>query len=156
MSGRRLTRSTTSWLLVIVVALTALAFGALDDGGPRTNADRTFDISRTVACPLCDGQSVAESDVAIAREIRADIARRVDAGESDDEIRQAYTERYGSDVLLTPSGTGLAGLVWVIPVIGVVVAAAVLGFAMTRRRSPTGVRATEADRVLVDRIRGRS
>jgi cytochrome c-type biogenesis protein CcmH len=155
-SGRRFTRSTTSWLLVVVVALTALAFGALDADGPRTNADRTFDISRTVACPLCDGQSVAESDVAIAREIRADIARRVDAGESDDEIRQVYAERYGRDVLLTPSGSGLAGLVWVIPVIGVVVAAMVLGFAMTRPRSSTAAGASEADRVLVDRIRGRS
>jgi cytochrome c-type biogenesis protein CcmH len=153
MSERRLTRSATSWLLVLVVAVTALAFGTFDGGGPRTNSDRTFGIARTVACPLCDGQSVAESDVAIAREIRADIARRVDAGESDDSIRQVYADRYGADTLLTPSGAGLAGLVWIIPVVGVVVAAAVLVVAMSRPRSKATPQATEADRALVERVR---
>lgn len=153
MSTRRVSRTAVSWMLVAIVAITTLAFAAVDNSGPRTNSDRTFDIARTVLCPQCTGQSVAESDVAIAREIRADIARRVDAGESDDAIRQVYVDTYGSEILLTPAGSGLAGLVWVIPVIGVVAAAAVLGFAMSRRDEPDLVTASESDRALVEGAR---
>jgi len=153
MSRGSIDRTIVSWLLVAIVAVTVLAFGALDEGGPQTNNDRTFGISRTILCPQCTGQSVAESDVAIAREIRADIAERVDRGESDDTIRQVYVDRYGAEILLNPSGSGLAGMVWVIPVVGVVAAAAVLGFAFWRANASPLVEASDADKELVDRAR---
>lgn len=143
-----------SWSLLVIVAAAALLFGALDDAGPRTNADRVYDLARTINCPQCQGQSVAESDVAIAREIRADIAARIDAGQPDDEIRQVYIDRYGEWIVLTPSGEGLTSLVWVIPVVAVAAGLVVLGYAVRRwRADAAGLdRATEADRELVERL----
>ena len=84
-----------SWLLVGVAVATMLAFGVVDGRDDRTNAERAHDIGATVACPQCVGQSVVESDVAIAREIRAEIGRLVVAGHSDDDIRARFAERYG-------------------------------------------------------------
>lgn len=153
MTGRRLDRTTLSWLLAAIVALTTLGIGVVADGGATTNADRTFAISRSVLCPQCTGQSVAESDVAIAREIRADIAQRVDRGESDDAIRQVYVDRYGPQILLTPPSSGLSGLVWVIPVVGVAAAVAVLTYALRRPDTTGSTEVSDADRRLVDRLR---
>ncbi|MEQ8717188.1 MAG: cytochrome c-type biogenesis protein CcmH [Acidimicrobiales bacterium] len=138
------------WVLMAIIATTALAIGAVDDGGPRTDSERAGELAREIRCPQCLGESVAESNVAIAREIRADISRRVDAGQTDDEIRTAYVDLYNQSILLTPPGSGFSSLVWVIPVVGGAAAAGVLGFAFWRwRRLGDAVAASEDDRRLV-------
>ena len=52
------------WLAMAAVLVAALAIGVADDGGPRTPEERLRNLAETVACPACDGQSVAESDAA--------------------------------------------------------------------------------------------
>ncbi len=144
-----------SWLLVGVAVATMLAFGVVDGRDDRTNAERAQDIAETVACPQCVGQSVAESDVAIAREIRAEIGRLVVAGYSDDEIRARFAEQYGDWVVLTPSTSGVSGLVWVIPVVGLVVGVGLLAVTLSRwrRSGRSGGEVSEEDRALVESAR---
>lgn len=138
-----------SWTLLAVVVAVTLGFGALDTGGRQTNAERANALAKTIACPQCSGQAVGESEVAIAREIRADIARRVERGETDEQIRQVYAERYGDWVLLIPSATGVTGLVWIVPVVATAAGAAALVLAFLRWRSVPGQHATADDRALV-------
>jgi cytochrome c-type biogenesis protein CcmH len=122
-----MSRRTLSWLLMAVVAVVALAFGTVDDGGPRTAAERARDVASTIRCPTCRSQSAADSDAPAARAIRTEIARRVGDGQSDDEIRAYFASRFGEEVLLTPERSGLGGIVWVLPVaLGVCSVAAVL------------------------------
>ena len=146
-----------SWLLVGVSLATMLAFGVVDGRDDRTNAERAHDIGATIACPQCVGQSVVESDVAIAREIRAEIGRLVVAGHSDDDIRARFAEQYGDWVILTPSTSGVGGLVWVIPVVGLVVGVGLLAVTLSRwrRASMAGEEVSEEDQVLVDDARDR-
>lgn len=133
-----------------LVAVAALVVGLTADDGPRTTEDRVTALGETVRCPTCRSQSVAESEAPVAREIRAEIADRVEAGESDAEIRDYLVSRYGQEVLLTPPAEGVAGLVWVIPVVAVVAALAGLAVAFRRWRDQPVVHATAADRALVD------
>lgn len=144
-----------SWLLVGVSLATMLAFGVVDGRDDRTNAERAHDIGATIACPQCIGQSVVESDVAIAREIRAEIGRLVVAGYSDDDIRTRFAERYGDWVVLTPSTSGVSGLVWVIPVVGLVVGVGLLAVTLSRwqRASTAGEEISDEDRALVESAR---
>ena len=144
-------RVVLSWLLVGVAVVTMLAFGVVDGRDDRTNAERAHDIGATIACPQCVGQSVVESDVAIAREIRAEIGRLVVAGYGDDAIRARFAERYGDWVVLTPSTSGVSGLVWVIPVVGLVVGAGLLAVTLSRwrRASASGEEVSDEDRALV-------
>lgn len=144
-----------SWLLVGVAVATMLAFGVVDGRDDRTNAERAQDIGATIACPQCVGQSVVESDVAIAREIRAEIGRLVVAGHSDDEIRARFAEQYGDWVILTPSTSGVSGLVWVIPVVGLVVGVGLLAVTLSRwrRASAAGEEVSDEDRALVESAR---
>ncbi len=144
-----------SWLLVGVSLATMLVFGVVDGRDDRTNAERAHDIGATIACPQCVGQSVVESDVAIAREIRAEIGRLVVAGYSDDDIRTRFAERYGDWVVLTPSTSGVSGLVWVIPVVGLVVGVGLLAATLSRwhRASTSGDEVSDEDRALVESAR---
>lgn len=144
-----------SWVLMAIVAGAAFIIGATADGGPQSDGERMSELAATIRCPQCRGQSVAESNVAIAREIRGDIRNRISAGETDDEIRQAYIDRFGRSVVLTPDGGGFTGLVWIVPVVaaGLATAAIALAFQRWRAEAEAITLATDEDRELVERLR---
>jgi cytochrome c-type biogenesis protein CcmH len=142
---------TMGWLAMAAVLLVALALGVADDGGPRTPEERARNLAETVACPACDGQSVAESDAAASRGIRTLIAERIDQGASDDAIRDELVATWGESILLTPDGSGVGGLVWVLPVAALVLALSGVAYVFWRWRGAAAMHASDADRALVDR-----
>ncbi len=144
-----------SWVLMAIIAVAVLVVAAAGDEGPKSDGERVSELAATIRCPQCRGQSVAESNVTIAREIRADIRTRVAAGETDDEIRQVYIDRFGRSVVLTPDATGFTGLVWIVPVVaaGLAFAAVSLAFQRWRAEAAEILEATDEDRDLVARLR---
>lgn len=155
MSGFKAQWRWLSWVLMGIVAAAAIIVGASGDSGPTTDGERMSALAATIRCPQCRGQSVAESDVAIAREIRGDIRTRIAAGESDDEIRQVYIERFGRSVVLNPDSGGFTGLVWIVPVVAAALAAAAVGLAFQRWRVEAAslAEASDEDRALVAELR---
>lgn len=140
-----------SWVLLGVVLVTALAVGAMGDAGPTSNRERVYEIAGALKCPQCAGQSVSESDAEIAREIRAQIATLVETTDlSDTEITDQLASAYAEEIRLEPPRSGVAGLVWLIPVL--VVAAAVVGLVVAVRRWTADAprHADEDDRELVE------
>lgn len=154
-SGFRAQWRWLSWALMAIVVTAALIVGSVADDGIRTDAERLTALASTIRCPQCTGQSVAESNVTIAREIRGDIRNRIAAGETDDEIRQVYIDRYGRSIVLTPDSGGFTGLVWVVPVVAAVVSLAAVGLAFRRWRLEADAipEASDADRELVAALR---
>jgi cytochrome c-type biogenesis protein CcmH len=144
-----------SWALMAIIGISVLILGAAADGGPQSDGERMSQLAATIRCPQCRGQSVAESNVAIAREIRGDIRTRISAGESDDEIRQVYIDRYGRAIVLTPDSGGFTGLVWIVPVVAAALASAAVALAFQRWRVEASAlaTATDEDRELVAKLR---
>jgi cytochrome c-type biogenesis protein CcmH len=121
---------------------------------PSDSAEsRARRLERELACPVCTGESVAESNAPEARAIRDDIRDRIDAGESDGEIRRAYTSVYGERVLLNPDDRGLALVVWGLPVVAFVAGAAGLVLVLRRWSRAPRMHASADDEVLVARVR---
>ncbi len=142
------------WAVLVVVVAGTLVIGSSPGGGERTTEERVESVASDFRCPTCSGQSVADSDAPAARAIREEIERRVGAGEDDSDIRAFLANRYpGSE--LTPPRSGAAGLVWVLPVAGLVVVVAALAVAFRRWRaaSPEGAEPTAEDRSLVEAAR---
>jgi cytochrome c-type biogenesis protein CcmH len=139
-------------LALVVVLAGALAYGVVDDGGPRTPGDRARNLAESIACPQCDGQSVADSDSDAAKGIRTRIDQRIAEGASDAQIRDEFAAAYGERVLLTPGRSGVSSLVWTLPVVALVAAFAGLAFAFRRWRGGAA-QVSDADRALVDRAR---
>jgi cytochrome c-type biogenesis protein CcmH len=140
-------------LALVAVVVGALAIGSSSGDGDPSPAARTRRLAAGLRCPVCQGLSVADSPSPTARAISADIRRRVEAGESDGDIRQAYVDRYGEWVLLQPAGSGLGALVWALPVAALLLAAGGLALAFRRWRGDVPAAVTEDDRQLVERAR---
>ncbi len=138
-----------SWLVMGGVLLVALVVGLQPDDTARTPEDRVFDVAEGYKCPTCRSQSVADSEAPSAKAIRAEISRRLEAGESEDQIRDYLVGRFGDEIVLTPAASGITGLVWVIPVVAVAIAAAGLFLAFRRWQRRPSVAATDDDRALV-------
>ena len=139
-----------SWVVIASVVLISLVRGSIDDGPPRTTEEQVQVIASTMKCPICGGQSVADSDVAASRAIRLEIASLVEEGRSSSEVRSAISDAYGERVQLIPPSSGFAGLVWILPVVAMIVALGALSAAFARwRRAPVSA-ATDEDRALVE------
>lgn len=148
-----MTRRLFSWIAAAVIGVSALLFGAIDEGEPRTDADRVYALATSIGCPVCDGQSVAESDAAVAKAIRATIARSIDEGRTDQEIRAELVAAFGEDVDYTPSGSGITSLVWILPIVAGAGALAGLVVVFRRWKREGDLEASDADRKLVEAAR---
>lgn len=145
-----------SWILMAIVFVTALGYGATADRGPQSDQERAADLASNIACPQCQGQPVSESNAPIAEIIRTEIKQQVDEGLTDDQIVAVYVARYGEWVDLTPSRSGLTGVVWIAPFLVIGLAIGALALAFSRWRGPAEVaRATEDDVSIVDAARRR-
>ena len=147
---RRALKRWPSWVLLVMVVGGLLAVGATRNSGPRTPKERVEDISKRLACPICDGETVFESRNSDSEAIRVEIARQVNSGSvSDDQIINFIAQRFGSKVLLVPRSTGIDALVWALPAAALVCAVVGLGVAFHRWKSAADTIPDEADRLLV-------
>jgi len=90
-------------------------------------------IANELNCPVCEGQSVRDSNSQLARQMRQVIQQKLDAGESPDQIKAYFVERYGIGVLREPPKQGFTWALWWGPVVGLVFGAAVLYAYLSRR-----------------------
>lgn len=139
------------WLLLGVVAAVLLAIGVAGSDGPSDPSERADAIAQRLACPVCDGESVYESRVRAAVNIRNEITALVNEGRlSDDEIIARFETAYGDDILLLPRSDGVDVLAWALPAAAAVCAGAGLVVAFRRWRLAGGLdEPTEEDRALV-------
>jgi len=141
------------WLLLIFVIAGFLAVGATRSTGPESQDDRVDAIARRVACPICDGESVFESQNNASQAIRNQVQQLVaDNDLSDAEIIAFIETRYGAQVLLVPKASGFDALVWVLPAVAFVcgVAALVVVFRRWKREAGDVREPTDDDRMLVE------
>lgn len=134
--------------MLAVVVVIALGFGATRSTGPLTQDDRADSLAQRVACPVCDGESVYESQAPAADDIRQQIRKLIESGSSDTQIISFLEER-NSQVLLVPKATGFDSLVWIVPVFAFVCALAGLAVAFRRWKSSVLTVPSEQDRALV-------
>ena len=113
--------------LAAIMSLTLAC--ASDEDLPALEA-RAQEINKTVMCPVCPGESIDQSQHPRAKAMRGVVDEKLAEGSTNDEIRQFFVERYGPSVLLEPPREGLNWLVWVVPPVGVLVAALALYFVL--------------------------
>jgi cytochrome c-type biogenesis protein CcmH len=121
-------------VLATVLAAPAMAVQpdeVLPDPGLETRA-RT--ISEGLRCLVCQNQSIDDSDAPLARDLRLLVRDRLKAGDSDADVEKYVVQRYGEFVLLRPVVAPHTMLLWFGPAL--VLAAGILGLALTRRRRP--------------------
>src|SRR5688572_11957658 len=91
-------------------------------------------LSQELRCMVCQNQSIDDSDAPLARDLRLLVRERLKAGDSDRQVMDFLTVRYGDFVLLNPPLNWHPVLLWALPV-GVLVAGGFALFVAGRRRS---------------------
>jgi len=144
-------RGWVGWGVLFVVFVGLLSYGATKDSGARTPEERVESISRRLACPICDGESVYESQNSASAAIRNDIRAQVTTSDAtDDEIIAYIVRNYGAETQLVPTATGFESLVWALPAAALVCAGVGLFFAFRRWKTNIDTVPDDADRALVE------
>jgi len=142
-----------------VVVMAALAAGAAARGpgedpaqvvgsprGPRLEgaalAAHAKEVAGLLRCPVCQGLSVADSPSTMASNMRAQVRELLAAGYDQEQILAYYERSYGEFVRLKPPLRGVNWLVWLAPIAGLLLGAAVIAWAL---RAPRGTAADETD-----------
>lgn len=87
---------------------------ALDD--PALEA-RARAISAELRCPVCQNQSIDDSDAPLAGDLRKLIRIRLQAGDSNEEVLTYIVERYGEFTLLNPKFSSKNSFLWLAPLL---------------------------------------
>ncbi len=91
-----------------------------------TLEDQIADISGELMCPVCEGQSVAESNAQLARDMRAIIKTKLLEGNTKEEIIDYFISSYGETILASPPPRGFSAILWLLPVLSVLIGAAII------------------------------
>jgi cytochrome c-type biogenesis protein CcmH len=123
--------------LLAVLALAAAPTVAVARECPRTTL---ADIEDEVMCPVCGTPLAVASEAPQAQRERAFIERLVRRCRSKDQVKKALVAEYGDSIVALPGDEGDDSfgdvLVYVVPALGFVVAAAGIAFAVVRWRRP--------------------
>ena len=124
-------------ILLPLMLLPLLVSAAIDVYQFDTEADeqRFRELIKELRCPKCQNQAISDSDADIAHDMRAQVARMIRQGRSDDEIVDYFVERYGDFVSYEPPVRAETLVLWLLPLLALGLGAGVVAGMVRRARS---------------------
>ena len=121
---------------------------------PKLEA-RARALSAELRCMVCQNESIDESHADLARDLRLLVRERLQAGDSDDQIRAFLVGRYGDFILLKPPFKLETWLLWGAPFLVLLAGAYIILVARRRQQSfaPANL-LSEAERAKLDAMLG--
>lgn len=89
-------------------------------------ADKELAVERQLGCPVCTDLALNVCDNQICQGMKNVIHEQLAAGKSPDEVVAYFVNRYGEGVLLTPPRRGFNLAVWYLPIVAVLLGAAIV------------------------------
>ena len=133
-------------IIIIELALLTLLFPGLSAASPYHNEEalqqQAREIYDLIMCPLCAGQTIAQSSNETSSQMRELVLKKLRQGESKEEILQYFESRYGERILAMPNKKGFNLILWILPFILVALAAIVIYFLIRRWSSRVSLKST--------------
>jgi cytochrome c-type biogenesis protein CcmH len=125
-------------ILACLLVLTPLAAKAVQPDeimtDPRLEA-RARALSTELRCMVCQNESIDESNADVARDLRLLVRERLQAGDSDDQIRAFLVRRYGDFILLKPPFKPETWPLWGAPFLVLLAGGCIIFIARRRQKS---------------------
>jgi cytochrome c-type biogenesis protein CcmH len=110
-------------------------------------------ITDQLRCPTCQAVSVRDSEASFSIQIREKVRRMVLEGQSEEAIKAYFVSRYGEWILRAPKKEGLGLVLWLLPGVGMLAAAGLIGWRVYRNsRAPSTSRQPTLTPEQQDRI----
>ncbi|MGH3649703.1 MAG: cytochrome c-type biogenesis protein CcmH [Acidimicrobiia bacterium] len=119
--SERLRNVVTIGLLVVMATVLVVLVAT-----SPTDTDRVQAIGERIKCPVCQGESIANSPSPMARDMMGLVAERVADGQSDEAIVSELLASYSGAVLLDPPASGWTLLLWIAPLLALGAGAGVI------------------------------
>ena len=115
--------------------------------------ERARELSKGLRCPVCQNESIDESNADLSRDLRILLRERLTAGDSDEDAVQFIVDRYGEFVLLRPPAEGANLILWLAAPAMLLIALGI-GVTAIRRRAaaPETAALSEAEKARLDEI----
>ncbi len=78
---------------------------------------RAIELAKSLRCPQCQNQNLVESNSPLAKDLRLIVFNKINSGESEQQVIDFMTARYGEFVLYKPSFTWKNALLWGLPLL---------------------------------------
>jgi cytochrome c-type biogenesis protein CcmH len=132
-------------VLILALSLASLSAHAVSKTAdmlpdPALEA-RARELGRDIRCMVCQNQSIEDSEVGLARDLRLIVRERITAGDSDEQVKSFLRARYGDFVLMKPPFAWSTAALWATPVVAVL---AGLGLILAMRRRTAAASGTPA------------
>ncbi len=122
---------------------------------PQPSLDqRVHDVASQLRCPICQGESVADSPSQLSQQMRGVIRQQLQSGKSEQEVIQYFRTSYGDQIVWSPPWQGFTLLAWLVP-IGLLLAGIILLFFVLRdwrALAPASSTASDAELASVDEV----
>lgn len=79
--------------------------------------EKALRLAKSLRCPQCQNQNLIESNSPIAKDLRLIVFNKINQGESEQEVKDFMTARYGEFVLYQPEFTVRNALLWFAPIL---------------------------------------
>ncbi len=125
----------TRWVVAtgIILVVFGLAGPARSQPAPMSDSEiQAQVVFREVMSPFCPGLTLGDCPSPQAFELRGEITRRLQAGESRQAIVDGLVATYGPGILSDPSGTPIGRVIWGVPILLSLVAAGALALFLRR------------------------
>jgi cytochrome c-type biogenesis protein CcmH len=149
-------RSTQPTLLALAVLIAATPALAVQPGEALSDPaleSRARNLSAGLRCLVCQNQSIDDSDAPLAKDLRILVRERLQAGDTDEQVKSFLVERYGEYVLLKPAFGWHTALLWFAPLFLLVAAAWAAMRAMRGSGDAAGAAAGKLSREEEARLR---
>ena len=136
MSFSRATNRTGPGIFALLFALMVVATSCNLRSEVPALERRATELNKAIMCPICPGESIDQAQNTLALQIRAIVRDKLADGETEDQIKQFFVERYGPSVLLEPPRRGFSLTAWVVPPLAVAVGAGLFLIALRVMKRP--------------------
>jgi cytochrome c-type biogenesis protein CcmH len=124
----------------LLLAVAVLAAGPVRADTPLPDPSleaRAQALSREIRCVVCENEPISHSSADMAVDMRQVVRDRIAAGDTDQQVRDYFSRRYGEFVLLRPPVDAGTMALWGLPLI--LLALGVGGILLARRSAPVAV-----------------
>lgn len=121
------------WVLALLLA-SSVVMTSITETSANEYIKEMWQIAERLACPVCGGQSIKDSNAPLARQMRTLIIEKLKNGEDREAIVEFFVDRYGEGVRLDPMKAGFQLAVWAGPIAIVSFALLIVGRVLWRNR----------------------
>ena len=127
------------YVLGLTLACLGMAQASIDtyEFSSQAQRERYRTLVEELRCPKCQNQNIADSDAPIAMDMRDEIFKKLEEGQSNEQIVEFLVDRYGDFVRYKPPVNKSTLILWYGPAAFLVFGFAMVAMIVIRRRRST-------------------